>query len=263
MKLIRTMAAVIGVASVLSACGGGSDAAKTLGLTNPEIHFIHAIPGGPAVDFLVNGVAPSGQTNINYKGVTNFTNINTGSTTVAYSATGTTTALASGTFGDVAKGHEYTVIAVPGLAAPNIGLIDDPFDKGLLSNDARVRGFNASANSSNVDLYLVPSTNTSITSVSPTMAGVSFNNAVPATGQDSIYVSGGQYVLVATTAGSKTPIFQSIAFTLSNNADWLVTTVPTAGALSQLQPNQIHLLVVQNGNTSTPSVELTNTLNNE
>jgi ABC-type glycerol-3-phosphate transport system substrate-binding protein len=132
MKMIRTMAAVAAVASVLSACGGGgtSDVGKELGLTNPEIHFIHAIPGGPAVDFLVNGTAPSGQTNVSYKGVTNFTNINTGSTTVAYSATGTTAALASGSFPDVAKGHEYTVLALPGLAAPDIGLIDDPFDKG-------------------------------------------------------------------------------------------------------------------------------------
>src|SRR5258708_27323565 len=133
MKMIRTMAAVAAVASVLAACGGGgtSDVGKELGLTNPEIHFIHAIPGGPAVDFLVNGTAPSGQTNISYKGVTNLTNINTGSTTVAYSNTGTTTALASGNFPDVAKGHEYTVLALPGATAPDIGLIDDPFDKGL------------------------------------------------------------------------------------------------------------------------------------
>lgn len=261
MKLIRTMAATIAVASVLSACGGGSDdVGKELGLTNPEIHFIHAIPGGPAVDFLVNGAAPGGQTNINYKGVTNFTNIGTGETAVAYSATGTTTALASSSFADVAKGHEYTVLALPGLAAPDIGLIDDPFDKGLLSNSARVRGFNASANSTNLDLYLVQASNTDISSVSPTMAGVSFKNAVPASGQDSIYVSGGQYVLIATTAGSKTPIFQSTAFSLSNNADWLITSVPTAGTLSQLLPNAIHLLIAQNGNTSTPSVELTNSL---
>ncbi len=84
MKLIRTMAAMIAVASVLSACGGGSDdVGKELGLTNPQIHFVHAIPSGPAVDFLVNGNAPSGQTNVSYKGVTNFTNINTGSTNVA------------------------------------------------------------------------------------------------------------------------------------------------------------------------------------
>ncbi|CAH2794178.1 MAG: FIG00459494: hypothetical protein [uncultured Paraburkholderia sp.] len=261
MKMIRTMAAVVAVASVLSACGGGSDdVGKELGLTNPEIHFIHAIPSGPAVDFLVNGSAPSGQNNVSYKGVTNFTNINSGATTVAYAATGTTTELASGNFPNVAKGHEYTVLALPGLTGTDIGLVDDPFDKGLLSNSARVRGFNASANSTNLDLYLVQATNTSITSVSPTMAGVAFKNAVPASGQDSIYVSGGQYVLIATTAGSKTPIFQSQSFTLSNNADWLVTSVPTAGAISQLVPNQIQLLIAQNGNTNTPSVELTNTL---
>lgn len=261
MKMIRTMTAAVAVASVLSACGGGSDdVGKELGLTNPEIHFIHAIPSGPAVDFLVNGNAPSGQTNISYKGVTNLTNIGTGSTTVAYAATGSKTALASGTFPDVAKGHEYTVLALPGAAAPDIGLIDDPFDKGLLSNNARVRGFNASANATNLDLYLVQSSATDITKVSPTMAGVSFKNAVPASGQDSIYVSGGQYVLIATAAGSKTPIFQSAPFSLSNNADWLITSVPIAGALSQLLPGQIHLLIAQNGNTGTPSIELSNTL---
>ncbi|WP_233848351.1 DUF4397 domain-containing protein [Paraburkholderia sp. HD33-4] len=262
MKMIRTMAAVVAAAAVLSACGGsgGSDAGKELGLTNPEIHFIHAIPGGPAVDFLVNGSAPSGQTNVSYKGVTNLTNINTGSTTVAYAATGTKSALASGNFPDVAKGHVYTVLALPGLSAPDIGLIDDPFDKGLLTNDARVRGFNASANATDLDLYLVQATSTSITSVSPTLAGVSFKNAVPASGQDSIYVSGGQYVLIATVAGSKTPIFQSNSFSLANNADWLITSVPIGGTLSQLVPGQIHLLIAQNGNTGTPSVELSNTL---
>ncbi|MEX3852733.1 DUF4397 domain-containing protein [Paraburkholderia sp. BR10923] len=263
MKIIRIMVAVVAAAAVLSACGGGgdgSDVGKTLGLTNPEIHFVHALPGGPAVDFLVNGSAPSGQTNISYKGVTNLTNIDTGPTTVAYAATGTKNALASGSFPDVAKGHVYTVLALPGLSAPDIGLIDDPFDKGLLTNDARVRGFNASANAPDLDLYLVQATATSITNVSPTLAGVSFKNAVPASGQDSIYVSGGQYVLIATVAGSKTPIFQSNSFSLANNADWLITSVPIAGVLSQLALGQIHLLIVQNGNTSTPSVELSNTL---
>jgi hypothetical protein len=263
-KMIRTMAAVVAVASVLSACGGGSDdVGKELGLTNPQIHFIHAIPSGPAVDFLVNGAAPSGQTNISYKGVTNLTNINTGSTNVGYAATGTTTALASGNFPNVAKGHEYTVLALPGLAAPDIGLIDDPFDKGLLSNSARVRGFNASANATNLDLYLVQASATNIANVSPTMSSVAFKNAVPASGQDSIYVSGGQYVLIATAAGSKTPIFQSQSFSLGNNADWLVTSVPIGGVLSQLLPGQIHLLIAQNGNTTTPSIELSNTLTGE
>ncbi|CAD6533956.1 DUF4397 domain-containing protein [Paraburkholderia sabiae] len=262
MKIIRTVAALVGAAALVSACGGSSnDVGKELGLQNPLIHFVHAIPSGPTVDFLVNGSAL--QKSIAYKGVTNFANINTGATTVAYATSGSTTPLASGSFPDVAKGHEYTVIAVPGSTGTDIGLIDDPFDKGLLSGSARLRGFNASVNSSNLDLYLVPPGNTNISSVSPTMAGVSFKNAVPASGQDSVYVSGGTYVLIATTAGSKTPIFQSSSFDLANNADWLVTSVPIGGALTQLLPNQIHLLVAQGGNTSQPALELTNTLNGQ
>ncbi|MBP0594248.1 DUF4397 domain-containing protein [Paraburkholderia sp. LEh10] len=262
MKIIRTMAAIVGAAALMTACGGSSnDVGKEVGLQNPLIHFVHAIPSGPTVDFLVNGAAL--QKSISYKNVTNFANINTGQTLVAYAPAGTTTALASGTFPDVAKGHEYTVIAVPGATAPDIGLIDDPFDKGLLSNSARVRAFNASANANNLDLYLVPASNTNITTISPTMAGVSFRNAVPASGLDSIYVSGGTYVLIATTPGSKTPIFQSSAFDLANNADWLVTSVPIGGVLTQLLPNQIHLLVAQGGNTTQPALELTNTLNGQ
>ena len=259
MKLIRTMAAVVGAASLVAACGGGgSDLGKELGLQDAEIHFVHAIPSGPTVDFLVNNTAL--QKGISYKNVTNFTNIGDGQTTVAYTATGTTTpALASSSFPDVAKGHEYTVLALPGLTAPDIGLIDDPFDKGLLSNDARVRAFNASANATNLDLYIVPA-GTNINTVSPTMAGVSFSNAVPASGQDSLYLSGGTYIAIATVAGSKTAIFQSASFSLANNADWLVTTVPIAGTLSQLLPGQIHLLVAQGGNTGTPAIELANTL---
>jgi hypothetical protein len=39
--------------------------------------------------------------------------------------------------------------------------------------------------------------------------------------------------------------------------------VPIGGVLSQLLPNQIHLLVAQGGNTSQPALELTNTLNGQ
>lgn len=258
MKMTRTIAAFASAAALLTACGGGgNDVGKELGLQNPLIHFVHAIPGGPTVDFLVNGSAL--QTGITYKQVTNFANINTGATTVAFANTGSTAPLASGNFPDVAKGHEYTVLALPALTGADIGLIDDPFDKGLLSNSARVRGFNATVNSQNVDIYLVPP-GTDISSATPTLAGVAFKNAVPASGQDSVYLGGGTYVAVVTTAGSKTPIFQSASFNLANNADWLITTVPIAGTLSQLAPNQIHLLVAQGGNTSQPALELTNAL---
>ncbi|MBN3856471.1 DUF4397 domain-containing protein [Paraburkholderia sp. Ac-20340] len=258
MKTIRTLAVLASAAALLTACGGGgNDVGKELGLQNPEIHFVHALPGSSNVDFLVNGSAL--QTNIAYKQVTNFANINTGSTNVSYASTGTTTAIASGNFPDVAKGHEYTVLALPALSGGDIGLIDDPFDKGLLSNSARVRAFNATVNAQNLDIYIV-APNTDISTVSPTMAGVAFKNAVPASGQDSNYLNGGTYVAIATVAGSKTAIFQSASFSLGNNADWLITSVPISGTLSQLAVGQIHLLVAQGGNTSQPALELTNQL---
>jgi hypothetical protein len=260
MKLIRTVTALAAVASLVSACGGSSDdVGKELGLTDPQVHFIHAIPSGPNVDFYDN--AKVLQPNLSYKTVTNFANIGTGAHTFSYAAVNTTTQLASdNSISNAAKGHEYTVIALPDAGfLPSIAVIDDPFDKGLLSGSARVRGFNASANAQNVDLYLVaPGTN--IATVSPTMAGIGYKNAVPATTQDSIYVSGGTYILVATLPGSKTPIYTSASFDLVNNADWLVTTLPSGNALSQVIPNKIRVLVAQGGNTQTPAIELPDTL---
>jgi hypothetical protein len=260
MKLIRTVTALAAVASLLSACGGSSDdVGKELGLTQAQVHFIHAIPSGPNVDFYDNGKVL--QPNLAYATVTNFANIGTGQHTFSYDAINTTTTLASdASITNAAKGHEYTVIALPDAGfVPSIAVIDDPFDKGLLSSSARVRGFNASANAQNVDLYVVaPGTN--ITTVSPTMAGVGYKNAVPATTQDSLYVSGGTYQIIATLPGSKTPIYTSKSFDLGNNADWLVTTLPSGNALSQVIPNKIRVLVAQGGNTQQPALELPDTL---
>ncbi|CAN7569792.1 DUF4397 domain-containing protein [Trinickia sp. LjRoot230] len=261
MKYVRNLAAFIGAALFLVACGGGgNDLGRELGIQNPQLHFINAFPAGPNLDLFVNGTAPSGQTNVPYKGVTNLTNIGTGSTVIAYTATGTTSPqLASGTFPNVANGHEYTAIALPTTTGYGIGLIDDPFDKGLLSTSARVRSFNASANASNVDIYIVAPGTTSV-SGSPTMAGVSYGNAVPASGQDSIYLSGGTYMAIVTAAGSTTPIYESTSFTLANNADWLITTVPSSTSVSALTTGQIHLLIAQGGSQPGTALELTNSL---
>ncbi|MDR5854133.1 DUF4397 domain-containing protein [Caballeronia sp. LZ062] len=259
MKPIRTVTALAAVASILSACGGSSDdVGKELGLTQAQVHFIHAIPSGPNVDFYDNGNVL--QPNLGYKTVTNFANIGTGQHNFAYAAVNTTTTLASdSSISNAAKGHEYTVVALPDAGlVPSIAVIDDPFDKGLLSTSARVRGFNASANAQNLDLYLV-APGTDITAVSPTMAGVAFKSAVPASTQDSIYVSGGTYQLIATLPGSKTPVYKSASFDLGNNADWLVTTLPSGNALSQVVPDKIRVLVAQGGNTQTPALELPDT----
>ncbi|MET5115464.1 histidine kinase, partial [Burkholderia pseudomallei] len=87
--------------------------------------------------------------------------------------------------------HHYTTIAIPCTSSP-ISVIDDPFAQGLLSDQARVRGFNASPNAQIVDIYVVPP-GTNIAAQSPTLAGAAYQYAVAASGQDSIYLSGGTY----------------------------------------------------------------------
>ncbi|WP_250450983.1 DUF4397 domain-containing protein [Caballeronia sp. ATUFL_M2_KS44] len=258
MKLIRTATALAAVASILSACGGSDDVGKELGLTQAQVHFVHALPSGPNVDFYDNGKVL--QPNLAYKAVTNFANIDIGQHNFSYAAVNTTTQLATDTtINNAAKGHEYTVIALPeaGLV-PSIAVIDDPFDKGLLSNSARVRAFNASTNAPNLDLYLV-APGADITAVSPTMAGVAYKNAVPASTQDSLYVSGSTYQLIATLPGTKTPVYKSASFNLGNNSDWLVTTLPAGDAASQIVPEKIRVLVAQGGNTQQPAIDLPDT----
>ncbi len=106
MKLIRTVRVLAAVASLLSACGGSSDdLGKELGLTDPQVHFIHAIPSGPNVNFYDNGKVL--QANLPYKTAMKFANIGTGAHTFSYAAINTTTQFASdASITNAAKGHE-------------------------------------------------------------------------------------------------------------------------------------------------------------
>ncbi len=267
MKQFRMMAAMLGTVVALSACGGDDnvlDAANVLGLAAPQMYFENATPGNnTSYDLLVDGAALGGETAITYPVFTGFNDIKTGAHTIAFAQAGTTTALASGSFGDAAKGHNYTAIALGDTTGPAIGLIDDPF--GSLPSNDRVRAFNASANAQNLDIYIVaPGTDVTASSVTPKLAGVAFKNAVPASGQDSTALADGTYVIVATLAGSKTPIFQSTQFSVSNNADVLLTTVPITGQSSPLQPGQIHVLLALKKQTDNKAAsELINTLTNQ
>lgn len=166
MKPIRTIVALCSVISVLAACGGGDDAGTVLGISKPQARFINAVPAGPNLDYYLNGKVD--QSGVAYKGVTRYHDVDSGTQTASYDVSGTTATVASQAF-SAANGHHYTTIALPSTTSL-ISVIDDPYDKGLLSDKARVRSFNASPNAQNVDVYVVPP-GTDITTVSPTMAG--------------------------------------------------------------------------------------------
>ncbi|AJK45787.1 DUF4397 domain-containing protein [Burkholderia plantarii] len=253
MKTIRTLAVMVSAVAVLAACGGGdgNDIGTIIGVSKPQARFINAVPLGPNVDYYLN--TQLNTANIAYKGVTRYGDVNSGATTTSYNSTGTSTAIGAQSF-TTANGHHYTTIALPSTSSP-ISVIDDPYDKGLLSNQARLRSFNASPNAQNLDIYVVTAGNTNITAANPTLSNVTYQNAVPATTQDSIYLNGGSYQIIVTTTGSKTPVLTTAPFNLANNADWLVLTIP-AGGIADVVPNDIHVLIAQGNDADSSAQEL-------
>jgi hypothetical protein len=239
--------------AVLAACGGGDDGIDDrIGVSKPAVRVIHAVTAGPNVDVLQNGALTT-LTNIPYKTVSGYFDVNTGNNLFAFNLTGTSTQIGSTTV-DAHTGHKYTVIALPGTTSADVAQIDDPYGKGLLDTSARVRTFNASINAQNIDVYLTTPA-VDLNSVAPNMAAVQYKNAVPASGQDSQYVDGGTYRLRITTAGTKTVIFDSGALTISKNSDWLITTIPADG-FGAVVPNRIKVLVAQSNTSNATAQEL-------
>ncbi|RDK08920.1 DUF4397 domain-containing protein [Cupriavidus lacunae] len=243
----------LAAATVLSACGGGDDSiGARIGVSEPTVRVIHAITGGPNVDVLQNGARTS-LLNEPYKFVSKYFNVDEGSQTFSFNVANTATELGRTTV-STHTGHKYTVVALPGATAADVLQIDDPFEKGLLSDKARVRSLNASFNAQNVDIYLtVPAAD--LAAATPTFAAVAYKSAVPASGSDSINVNGGTYRLRITTAGTKTVIFDSGALTLADNADWLITTIPVDGIGAAI-PNKIKVLVARGDDESQAGLEL-------
>jgi len=259
----------------LAACGGGHDLGAEIGVSDPEIRFLNASATSPALDFYLNGALLASQSNLAYRSVGGYQTFNNGTTTASLNQAGTTTQLATAAF-SAANGHRYTAVAFPGLASGAVSnpagdataslttsefVIDDPFDKGILNDQARLRFLNGSYNAQAVDVYVVPNTTTDLSAISPTFSNVAYGAAAPASGQDSIYLDGGNYHIEITANASKTAIYDSGTVNLDNNDDLLITSVPETGAGAVL-PNSLRV-VLANGQSNTsqdlPNAQTANT----
>ena len=247
------LAAAIGSALVLSACGGDDGIDDRLGLSKPSLRVVHAFPNGPKIDTFKNGASLTPAIDYLYAGA--YIDIDDADTTVTANSSGTSTAVSTAQF-KAATGHKYTYAFVAGTSAANDSvLIDDPYEKGLFSDKARIRTLNAAFNAPNVDVYVLQA-GQDINASTPTFGAVGFKQANPASGQDSIDVNGGQVTVVVTDAGSKTPLFKSTQVSLNNNADWLITVLPQQG-IAAVVPDQVKVLLVQANNANNAGVELT------
>ncbi|GGP22864.1 DUF4397 domain-containing protein [Silvimonas iriomotensis] len=252
---IKAIALIAGLGSVLllSACGGDDGPDDRLGLSKPALRLINAFPDGPTIDVATNGT--NSASGLAYLGVKAYYDIDDTATTVTATLNGTTTPVANASF-TAATGHKYTFAFVAGTSASNDAvLIDDPYEKGLLSNQARVRILNAAFNAGAVDVYILKPTD-SLASATPVAGNVGFKTAYPASGNDSIDLDGGTVTIVVTNSGSKTPIFTSTQTSLDDNADWLINVVPQQG-IAAVTPNAVKVLVVKTNDTDNPGFELT------
>lgn len=250
---LRILALATLPALMLAACGGGDDSLDDrLDLADPKVRLLHAVPFAPSVTlFRDNQGISSDVTNVPYRGASNYFDVST-STQRWDVRTATTPAVNVGGLSfDARRGNKYTLVAVASSSSlTEVALIDDPYNKSITSDNARVRVFNASFNTTGLDVYLTP-TNTDISAVTPTFSAVTYKTAKPASGQDSVELEGGSYRLRITPAGTKSVIF-SAPVSLARNADWLLTTVP--GSIS---PTDVRVLVVQS-DASQPATELSN-----
>ncbi len=219
-KMLRTLALACAPLMLLAACGGGDDSVDDrLSLADPKVRFVHAQEGGPALGLYRNGGTIGGADNVNYRFASNYFDVS--STAADYSVRTTVGGITLDSRNlDPHQGDKYTFVAYPG----GVAFIEDPYNRSLTSNEARVRVLNGSPNAANVDVYITAPT-TDINTVSANYSNVALGSAVPGSGADSHEFDANNYQLRITAAGTKAVIF-SAPLNLSQNADLLLVTVP-------------------------------------
>jgi hypothetical protein len=214
-------------ALVLAGCGGG-DTADRVDHADPVVRFVHASPVAPDVTHFQGTAAQGDASNVSYKFASNYFDIGTGVADWSVEPSAGGPRLGSVTI-DPQRGTRYTIVALADSPnASSVQLIVDPYNKPLTSDSTRLRVMNAAFDAASIDLYLLPAGAT-VGSATPTIANTAFKTAGPASGDDSISVAAGTYVLAITPAGSKTVLFNApIAFV--KNQDVLLLAVPDAGS---------------------------------
>ncbi len=246
-KLVLIMAPL----AFLAACGGGNedDLDDRLDVADPKVRLINAVPLSPSLTLYRGATEQQDARDAGYKFASRYYDTSTSNAT--WTVRTTTGLLDVASVGlDPARGNKYTLVALPGSPSVELVSIRDPYNKGLISERARVRVLNASFTRSDVDVYLTPAT-TSLATVTPTFSGVTYKNTVPASGSDSLEFEGGDYQMRITSKGNKTVLF-SAPVNLANNADWLVVTLPDLTVSGGMK-----VLVVKSDDTERLTQEIT------
>lgn len=254
-KGLRAILLSLASASLLAACGGSDDDNfdDRTGLADPSVRFVHAVPGGPAVTLQRNGAPQAGATNVDYQYAGQYKDVRTEVQNFSLRAASSNAELATASE-DVERGHKYTVVALPAASGAELLIIDDPYNKSLTSDNARLRVLNAASNANAFDVYLTPRGADLLTAI-PKLTGVAFKQAAPDSDNNGLEVEGGAYQLRITSVGTKTVIFNT-EVTVPKNGDWLLVVLPSDAAPAT--PNAVQVLLVRSDDSSDATDDLTN-----
>jgi Domain of unknown function (DUF4397) len=225
LRALRFLSLALASAALVAACGGSDDdnIDDRTGTADPKVRFVHAVPGGPAVTLQRNGAAESSVTSVDYKYANQYYDVSTEAYTFSLrTATGNIEVATSSL--STERGHKYTLLALPTDSGAELLTIDDPYNKSVASNNARLRVVNASLNAQPFDVY-VTAPGADLATLTPQMSNVGYKQAVPGTRANAVDVEGGSYVLRLTPTGSKAAFFTA-AVAVPQNGDWLLVTLP-------------------------------------
>lgn len=235
MNIINKILLAVAPLALLSACGGSGDSTQAIGNFDPQLRFANVSPTAPALTLARNGVNRAEATNVSNIFISDYFTVDTGN--ADYLVSGQVN-LGNAAFSqtikvEASRGHKYTILAVAdqlpasggSLASANtLVLVDDPTNPDLGSNQAYVRAVNGSFNAQNVDIYLIGLAET-IDTRAPDLPSIAFKQSKPASGSDSLRRQGGDYQVVAATAGTKNVLYRG-RFTIPASRDVLFVTVP-------------------------------------
>lgn len=183
--------------------------------TPADLRVFHLSADAPAVDVVANDNFSSPLlSNVSFPDFSGFLSVPAATYNVKVVPTGTTTPAVINADVTLEKSKSYSVLAVNKLASIEPLILEN--DTRPVSTEAKLRIVHASPTAGLVDLYLVaPSTD--ISNVEPNFSGVDFKAE---TGYLS--VAEGDYDVIVTAKGSKTPAIGPAAIKLSNGGIYTI-----------------------------------------